>query len=99
MLQACSKNEVLHELGDLLASSLHLSFVEDGVKLNQGKTSKVAEEPWRALYGHPPTSIRKPWAKEFIVVGAKEFIVVGIVIRGEIEICETMPLVPKDCNS
>ncbi|GAB2215111.1 hypothetical protein Drorol1_Dr00019486 [Drosera rotundifolia] len=43
--------EVLHELGDLLASSLNLSFVKDGVKLNQGKTSKVIEEPWRALYG------------------------------------------------
>ncbi|KAL9261878.1 hypothetical protein AKJ16_DCAP01905 [Drosera capensis] len=43
--------ETLHELGELLASSLHLSFVKDRVKLNQGKTSKAAEEPWRALYG------------------------------------------------
>ncbi|GMH12555.1 hypothetical protein Nepgr_014396 [Nepenthes gracilis] len=44
--------EVVCEMGQILASSFSLCFAEERVKLNLGKSSKLAEEqPWRALYG------------------------------------------------
>lgn len=44
------EHEVLHEMGELLASAFALCFEKNGINLNLGEKAKV-EEPWRALYG------------------------------------------------
>ncbi|PON87998.1 period circadian protein [Trema orientale] len=43
--------EILHEIGEILASTLNLSFSKDRMKWKPKVTSKNSVEPWRALYG------------------------------------------------
>ncbi|KAK9222739.1 hypothetical protein WN944_011175 [Citrus x changshan-huyou] len=43
--------QILHEMGDLLASNTGLSFRREKIIWNPAKESKDAQEPWRALYG------------------------------------------------
>ncbi|KAH9745425.1 hypothetical protein KPL70_004068 [Citrus sinensis] len=43
--------QILHEMGDLLASNTGLSFRREKIIWNPAQESKDAQEPWRALYG------------------------------------------------
>ncbi|XP_062107096.1 uncharacterized protein LOC133818325 [Humulus lupulus] len=43
--------EIIHEMGEILATSLNLRFSKDKIKWNPKGLSKNSEEPWRALYG------------------------------------------------
>lgn len=43
--------EVIHEVGELLASYSSLSFSKERISWNPTKSSMGREEPWRALYG------------------------------------------------
>ncbi|XP_010547190.1 PREDICTED: uncharacterized protein LOC104819026 [Tarenaya hassleriana] len=45
--------QVIHEIGELVASSTGLCFSRDGIKWNVPKTSKEGgeEKPWLSLYG------------------------------------------------
>lgn len=49
--------EMLHKVGELLASTSGLCFLRERIKWNPTMTSKDVGEPWRALYG---------WALEII---------------------------------
>ncbi|KAM1373553.1 hypothetical protein ACFX2I_024241 [Malus domestica] len=42
---------ILYEIGELLASTLNLSFSRDKITWNPTRKSKDDREPWRALYG------------------------------------------------
>ncbi|KNA25312.1 hypothetical protein SOVF_007760 [Spinacia oleracea] len=44
------EHEVLHEVGEILASAFSLCFIKNRIKLSIGETVKP-KEPWRALYG------------------------------------------------
>ncbi|KAM2417437.1 hypothetical protein ACFX1W_024281 [Malus domestica] len=43
--------QILYEIGELLASTLNLSFSRDKITWNPTRKSKDDREPWRALYG------------------------------------------------
>lgn len=43
--------QVIHEIGELLASYSSLSFSKERISWNPSKSSMGSEEPWRALYG------------------------------------------------
>ncbi|TQE08142.1 hypothetical protein C1H46_006268 [Malus baccata] len=43
--------QILYEIGELLASTLNLSFSRDKITWNSTRESKDDREPWRALYG------------------------------------------------
>lgn len=42
--------QIIHTIGDILASTTGLHYSKDGVTWNPTKTSKEGKEPWRALY-------------------------------------------------
>ncbi|CAK9167177.1 unnamed protein product [Ilex paraguariensis] len=46
-----SGEEVICEIGELLASTLSLCFIRESITWNPTKTTRNNEEPWRALYG------------------------------------------------
>uniref|UniRef100_A0A1J3HE65 DUF7894 domain-containing protein n=1 Tax=Noccaea caerulescens TaxID=107243 RepID=A0A1J3HE65_NOCCA len=43
--------QVIHEIGELVASYAGVSFSKERIKWNASKTSKKEDSPWRALYG------------------------------------------------
>ncbi|CAI9106447.1 OLC1v1005606C1 [Oldenlandia corymbosa var. corymbosa] len=43
--------QVINEIGDYVAKFSSLSFIKERVKWSPPKSSKIDEEPWRALYG------------------------------------------------
>ncbi|CAA7050957.1 unnamed protein product [Microthlaspi erraticum] len=43
--------QVIHEIGELVASYAGVSLSKERIKWNAAKTSKEEESPWRALYG------------------------------------------------
>ncbi|XP_057429031.1 uncharacterized protein LOC130722353 [Lotus japonicus] len=49
--KSTKQREIIHEIGEVLASSTGLQFSEDRVIWNPEKTSRETKEPWRALYG------------------------------------------------
>ncbi|KAK7304703.1 hypothetical protein VNO77_42589 [Canavalia gladiata] len=49
--KSTKQHEVIHVIGEILASTTDLQFSKDSVVWNPSKTSRESKEPWRALYG------------------------------------------------
>ncbi|XP_006586666.1 uncharacterized protein LOC114425021 isoform X2 [Glycine soja] len=49
--KSTKQQEILHAIGEILASTTDLQFSEDRVVWNPKKASGESKEPWRALYG------------------------------------------------
>ncbi|KAK7411701.1 hypothetical protein VNO78_03138 [Psophocarpus tetragonolobus] len=49
--KSTKQHEILHAIGEILASTTGLQFSEDKVVWNPKKASGESKEPWRALYG------------------------------------------------
>ncbi|XP_020218539.1 uncharacterized protein LOC109801822 [Cajanus cajan] len=49
--KSTKQHEIIHMIGEILASSTRLHFSHDKVVWNPEKTKGESKEPWRALYG------------------------------------------------
>ncbi|TKY73005.1 hypothetical protein E2542_SST01752 [Spatholobus suberectus] len=49
--KSTKQHEIIHAIGEILASTTGLQFSEDRVVWNPKKASGESKEPWRALYG------------------------------------------------
>ncbi|KAL2323553.1 hypothetical protein Fmac_027932 [Flemingia macrophylla] len=49
--KSTKQHEIIHMIGEILASSTGLQFSKDKVVWNPEKTTGESKEPWRALYG------------------------------------------------
>ncbi|CAJ1975632.1 unnamed protein product [Sphenostylis stenocarpa] len=49
--KSTEQHEIIHAIGEILASATGLQFSKDRVVWDPKKTSRESKEPWRALYG------------------------------------------------